>query len=153
MHDYRRILALIDLSEQGTAVARRALQLSRQEGAELAFLHLIEPDPTLDGGYPAPGREVERSAYEQASLRRLKRIADGMDAGEVALLAHFGQPAVGFAASIEQWRPDLVVVARDPGYLSGRHDLLTMGQANAGGGRLANLFRGLLQPLRSLYAS
>lgn len=54
MHDYRRVLALVDFSDAGSTVARRALNLARLEGAELAFLHLINPDPSLDGGYPPP---------------------------------------------------------------------------------------------------
>jgi nucleotide-binding universal stress UspA family protein len=152
MHDYRRILALIDLSKEGAAVARRALHLARLGGAELVFLHLVEHDPVLDGGYPPPGRDVERSAYEQAALRRLKFLADGLDAKEAVLQARFGQAAQGFADCIADWQPDLVVVAQDPGYLSGRHDLLTLGRASAGGGRLVRLLRDLLLPFRTGFA-
>lgn len=128
MHDYRRILALVDFSEAGTKVAQRALKLARLGQTELAFLHLIEPDPCADGGYPAPSRGDCEQGYQQAALRRLAFLKATMAADDVQLLARYGQPAHDFAACVADWRPDLVVAGDDPGYLGGRHDLLILGR-------------------------
>ena len=145
MHDYHRILAVVDFSESGLAAARRALNLARLGRAKLAFLHLIEPDAGLDGGYPPPGRQEARQAFEQAGLRRLAFLAANLAVEEAELLARFGHPGEGFALSIAEWRPDLVVAGDDPGYLGGRHDLLILGLATRGG-RMMRLLRTFLVP-------
>ncbi len=143
MHDYRRILALVDFNDAGSAVARRALKLARLGQAELAFLHLIAPDASLDGGYPPASRQANKQGFEQAALRRLAFLGATLGADEAALLARYGQPACSFADCMAEWRPDLVVAGVDPGYLSGRHDLLTLGQSGAGSGRLARWLHAL----------
>ncbi|HNQ05206.1 MAG TPA: universal stress protein [Thiobacillaceae bacterium] len=145
MHDYRRILALVDFTHAGTSVARRALGLASLEGARLAFLHLIPPDPALDGGYPGPGRQTEAREFEQAALRRLDFLRGTLGAGEVELLARYGQAHRGFADGIRHWQPDLVVAEYDTGYLGGRHDLLTLGHRPARNG-LARMLRHWLVP-------
>lgn len=145
MHDYRRILALVDFSEAGTAVARRALNLARLGGTELAFMHLIEPDPGLDGGYPPPSHRQCEQGFEQAALRRLAFLAANLGAGEAELLARYGRPGEAFASGIAAWRPDLVVAGDDPGFLGGRHDLLTLGRS-ASIGRMQRFMRQLFIP-------
>jgi nucleotide-binding universal stress UspA family protein len=144
MNDYQRILALVDFDRDGAAVVRRASRLTRLGQAELALLHLIEPDPNLDGGYPMPSRTSLRDGYEQAALRRLGFLAASLDAGEAVHLARYGRAAEMFAEGVAAWRPDLVIAAADPGYLSGRHDLLILGRHPVSGGRLARLFGNLL---------
>ncbi|MDD5391131.1 MAG: universal stress protein [Gallionellaceae bacterium] len=147
MRDYRRILAVVDFSDSGQAVARRALALARLGQAELALLHLIEPDATLDGGYPPPSRAASQQAYEAEALRRLNFLAANLAAGDAKLLARYGQPRRAFADCVATWQPDLVVADHNPGYLHGGHDLLTLGQAKHGaGGRLIRLIQHFLAP-------
>ena len=147
MREYRRILAVVDLNEAGRAVAERALALSQLGRCELVLLHLIEPDVGLDGGYPAPSRAVARQGYETEGLRRLQFFAASLGAGEAKLQARYGQPRSAFADCAAAWQPDLVVAAYDPGYLGGRHDLLTLGQAKRSvGGHLLRLLQHLFAP-------
>lgn len=146
MHNYRRILALVDFSTDGATVARRALRLARMERAELAFLHLIPPDTALDGGYPAPGPNALAEGYEKAALRRLTFLRATLEADGVHLLARYGHPAGGFADCISQWRPDLVVAADNPGYLGGRHDLLTLGRKRRPTGGIRQWLRRFMAP-------
>ena len=143
---YRRILALVDFSDTGPAVARRALNLARLEGAELAFLHLIDPDPSLDGGYPPPTLKEQAQGFEQAALRRLTFLRANLGADSAKLLARYGQPAHSFADCVADWRPDLVVAGDDPGYLGGHHDLLTLGRKHGHSGGLKQLLRGFMAP-------
>jgi len=146
MHSYRRILALVDFSDAGAAVVRRALGLARLEGAELAFLHLIPPDPTPDGGYPAPGPKAQAEGFERAALRRMEFLRATLGADGVELLARYGHPARGFADCITQWHPDLVVAGDNPGYLGGRHDLLTLGRRRGPTGGIRQWLRRFMVP-------
>jgi len=146
MRNYLRILAVVDFTDNGRAVARRALSLARLGQAELALLHLVEPDTGLEGGYPPPSRAASQQSYETEALRRLNFFAANLGAGEAKLLVHYGQPRRAFADCIAVWRPDLVVADNDPGYLGGRHDLLTLGRSNNGGGRLIRLLQHFLAP-------
>lgn len=133
MREYRRILALVDLDDaQHEAVARRALNLARLGRAELVLLHLIEPDPSLDGGYPAPSRQATRQGFEAGGIRRLAFLAARLGAGEADLRVRYGEPAREFEACARECMPDLVIAARDTGFIAGRHDLLLLGAANTG---------------------
>lgn len=145
--NYRRILALVAFDDTDTAVVRRAHGLARLEGAQLALLHLVPPETSLDGGYPPPSRRELAQGLEQAALRRMAflKATLGVDAAE--LLACHGQPRQGFDACITQWQPDLVVAGDDPGYLAGHHDLLTLGRKDRRQGRFMKLVRGLALPL------
>jgi len=132
MRDYRHILALVDPDDRHhDGVIHRALNLARLGGAQLALLHLIEPDPSLDGGYPPPSHEAARQGFEAGGMRRLAFLAARLEAGEATLLARYGDPASEFAACAGELAPDLVIAAHDPGYLGGRHDLLLLGTATA----------------------
>jgi nucleotide-binding universal stress UspA family protein len=146
MRDYRRILAVVDFNEPGRTVARRALSLARMGEAELLLLHLIPLDTSLDGGYPPPSRKASQQSYEAEGLRRLKFFAASLDADKVVLQARYDQPRSAFADCIAAWQPDLVVADHDPGFLGGRHDLLTLGRAPRGGGRLLRLLQHLIAP-------
>lgn len=76
-------------------------------------------------------------------MRRLALLGAYLEAGKATLLARYGQPARSFADCMAEWHPDLVVAGIDPGYLSGRHDLLTLGQSGAGGGRIGRWLHAL----------
>lgn len=108
--------------------ARRALNLARAMGAELAFLHLVAPDPALDGGYPPPSRAELARGFEAAAQRRLAFLSSSLNAEDTTLLSRYGPPEQAFADCLADWLPDLVVADADPGYLGGRHDLLLLGQ-------------------------
>ncbi len=145
MPEYLRILALVDFDD--ARVARRALNLARAMGAELAFLHLIPPDPGLDGGYPPPSRAELATGFEAAALRRLAFLSGSLNAEDTTLLSRYGPPEQAFSDCLADWRPDLVVADADPGYLGGRHDLLLLGQAASGRGWLRRLLGQILAPV------
>lgn len=132
MHDYQRILALVDFSRDGEKVAWRALRLARMTGAEVAWLHLIDADGQLDGGYPRPSRTSQAQGYEDAARLRLRHLAAALHGDEAILAARYGEAATAYLEYTETWRPDLVIAAADPGYLAGPHDLLLLGKAPRG---------------------
>lgn len=146
MSEYRRILAVVDFDDAGARAARRAFNLARSMDAELALLHLVEPDPNPDGGYPPPSRVELAHGYESAALRRLAFMSGSIGADGGTLLARYGAPAQNFAAVVGDWHPDLVVAASDPGFLDGRHDLLLIGRQNGRRGWLRRWLDHLLAP-------
>jgi hypothetical protein len=126
---YQRIVALIRFDAMDRPTAEKALLLARLTGAELDFLHLIEPDGALDGGYPggAPG-EVAR-ALVAASLRRLAFLAAQLDATEARCHAVQAPPRQGFLRHVQARQPDLVVTGEPHDYLAGPHDVLILSPA------------------------
>ncbi len=144
MPEYRRILAVVDFDN--AHLPRRAFNLARAMGAELAFLHIIPPDPSLDGGYPPPSRAELARGFEAAALRRLAFLSAQLQLDGAALLARYGLPEQAFTEIATDWNPDLVVADTDPGYLSGRHDLLLMGRAHGRQGWLKRALGQILLP-------
>jgi nucleotide-binding universal stress UspA family protein len=140
MKPYRRILTLIDFDPQSEGVAQRALLLARLNRAQLAFVHLVEPDAALDGGYPATSPKASADALEAGALRRLNFMAAQLGAGEAECLTGFGPRTQVFQRILKDWQPDLVVAARPLPAKAGAVDCLVAAQSGqAGGGRLKRL--------------
>lgn len=132
MHEtlpYQRVLALINFDGSDEKIARKALLLARLNRAQLVFLHLIEPDATLDGGYPVSSPKADSAAFEAGARRRLDFLATQVGADEAKCIAHCAPVRQGFQQQLKAWRPDLVVSAQDPGFLGGPHDLLILGRS------------------------
>src|SRR5512139_2100608 len=109
MRPYQRIVALIDFDDLDGQTAEKALLLARLNRAKLDFLHLIEPDGALDGGYPGGNSQATARSLEAASLRRLNFLAAQLGAAEATCHAIHGPLRQGFLRHVEEWRPDLVV--------------------------------------------
>lgn len=145
LQPYRRILALIRFDATDGLTAEKALLLARLNRAQLDFLHLIEPDGALDGGYTRSGTEDAARALEAASLRRLNFLAAQLGAGEARCDAVYGPPRQGFQHHVGEWQPDLVVVGEPSAYVDGPHDVLVLSAARRHrGGRLRDILMLLL---------
>lgn len=143
LRPYRRILVLIRFDAMDGATAEKALMLARMNRAELDFLHLIEPDGALDGGYPGGIRQAAVDDLKRASLRRLDFLAAGLGASEARCHALYGPPGQGFREYVREWRPDLIVTSEQAAYLAGPCDVLVLSTAkqSSRGGLLAALAR------------
>lgn len=145
LHPYRRILALIRFDARDGATAGKALLLARMNRAELDFLHVIEPDGTLDGGYPGSTRQATVDDLRRASLRRLDFLAAGLGAGEARCHAIYGPLRQGFLEYAREWQPDLVVTSEQGSFLAGPYDVLVLSAAEQPRpGRLLDALGGLL---------
>lgn len=134
---YQRVLALVSLDGTDERIMRKALLLARLNQARLVFLHLVEPDAALDGGYPSAGARADAAALERGALRRLDFLAAQLGAGEAECVALHGPARQRFNQAAKKWQPDLVVSAQDFDFLSGAHDVLTLGRGRRKkGGRL-----------------
>lgn len=119
------------------ATAEKALMLARLNQAQLDFLHFIEPDGTLDGGYPGSTRQATVQDLERASIRRLEFLAAHLGAGEARCHAMYGPPWQAFRQYVRDGQPDLIVTGEQAGYLAGPHDVLVLsGAQRSQGGRL-----------------
>jgi nucleotide-binding universal stress UspA family protein len=138
---YQRILALIHFDALDDQTAEKALLLARQNEAKLDFLHLIEPDGALDGGYPNGGPKATAFGLETAALRRLNFLAARMGADGASCHALCAPLRQGFRRHVREWHPDLVVAGEHHDYLSGSHDVLILSHARRPqrGGLIAGL--------------
>lgn len=134
---YRRILALIRFDAADGVTVEKALMLARLNQAQLDFLHLIEPDGTLDGGYPGSTRQATVQDLERASCRRLEFLAARLGAGEAHCHAIYGPHWQAFRRYVRDGQPDLIVTREPVAYLAGPHDVLVLsGVQRSQGGRL-----------------
>lgn len=134
---YRRILALIRFDAMDGVTAEKALMLARLNQAQLDFLHLIEPDGTLDGGYPGSTRQATVRDLEHASLRRLEYLAAQLGAGEARCHAIYAPLRQGFRQYVRDGQPDLIITGEQAACLTGPHDVLVLsGSQRPQGGRL-----------------
>ncbi len=150
-HPYRRVLALINFDSTDETIARKALLLARLNRAQLVFLHLIEPNAALDGGYPAASTKADAASLEAGARHRLDFLVTQLGAGEAECMACSGPLRQTFKQVLQTWQPDLVVAAAEAGLPTGSCDVLILGQNNSPkGGRLIGRFTawlsGSLQP-------
>jgi hypothetical protein len=135
LQPYRRILALVRFDACDGAIVEKALLLARLNRAQLDFLHLIEQDGELDGGYWRGSRREAARALEAAALRRLAFLAASMGAGEACCHARHGPHRQGFARHIRHLPPDLVVTGDASASVDGPHDVLVLSGGRRRGGR------------------
>ncbi len=135
LQPYRRILALVRFDASDAVVVEKALLLARLNRAQLDFLHLIEPDGALDGGYPGASHRQTARALEAAALRRLEFLVARQGAHEARCHTRYGPRRQGFARHIRQLPPDLVVTGATPAGVDGPHDVLVLAAGRGGRGR------------------
>ena len=70
MHDYRKILVCLDLTEESEKIAGRAKALAATFGAELTLLHVVEYVPVEPMGEALlPAVQIEGELAERARVR------------------------------------------------------------------------------------
>lgn len=86
---YKKVLFATDFDEVGISAAHKAKKIADENGAELIFVHVVEPIPA----YAYPGfagfAEVELSIREQAE-KELNAIADQLGVDAKHRLLEFG---------------------------------------------------------------
>lgn len=120
---------MIQFDAMDGAIAEKALMLARLNRAELEFLHLIEPDGMLDGGYPGSSRQAGIDDLKRAALRRLEFLAASLGAGEARCHAEYGSPRQEFHEYAREHQPDLIVTGEQAAYLAGSCDVLVLSAA------------------------
>jgi universal stress protein A len=102
MSPYRRILLVVDLTEDSSAVGRRASALAAATGAEVELLHVVEFVPVEPMGETLmPAVQIEEELLQKAGAR-LQALA--------AELGFGGKPCHVEAGNVKS---EIVRIARD----------------------------------------
>jgi len=111
MADYRRILIVVDLTEDSLPIGRRGLALAKAFGAEAELLHVVEYVPVEPLGETLmPSVQIEDELLERARGRL------------AALSADLGIPATSWRVEAGNVKSEILRVARE------RHaDLIVLG--------------------------
>jgi universal stress protein A len=111
MPEYRRILLVVDLTEDSLPIGRRAQALATALGAEIDLLHVVEYVPVEPMGETLmPAVQIEDELLERAN----QRLA--------ALGAELGVPAASCRVEAGNVKAEIVRIARE------RHtDLIVLG--------------------------
>src|SRR5579872_3257650 len=108
---YRRILHVVDLSEDSAALGRRALALASAIGAEIELLHVVEFVPVEPMGETLmPAVQIEGELLARAQ----QRLA--------ALAGELGVPESATHVEVGNVKSEIVRVARERGA-----DLIVLG--------------------------
>ncbi len=117
MQTYRRILALVDLSAKGEAVARRAFQLARAGNAALALAAVVDYTPGFESDHvPFMGPREFREAMLRDVSARLAAMRERVGAAGAEVLVGFGRAPRAVPDMARSWRPDLVLVGSHEGH-------------------------------------
>jgi universal stress protein A len=111
MPEYRRILLVVDLTEDSLPIGRRAQALAAALGAEIDLLHVVEYVPVEPMGETLmPAVQIEDELLDRARQRL------------TALAAQIGVPAAGCRVEAGNVKAEIVRIARE------RHaDLIVLG--------------------------
>ncbi|MGQ0833454.1 MAG: universal stress protein [Gammaproteobacteria bacterium] len=102
MSGYRRILLVVDLSEDSLIIARRAQNLAALLGAEVELLHVVEFVPVESMGETLmPAVQIEEELLERAR----QRLA--------ALAADLGLPTARCRVEAGNVKSEIVRIARE----------------------------------------
>lgn len=107
---FRRILVAADESAFAARAADVALELARSLGAELAFMHVIDPSlvSAPESGIPA-GQLI--ALAEQDGRRLLAAFSQRASAQPPPLeFIHVGKPATEIVKAAKDWPADLIVI-------------------------------------------
>jgi universal stress protein A len=111
MSIYRRILAVIDLTDDSLEVARRALAISQSCGAsELEFLHVVEyvpVEPLSDSLMPAV--QIETELLERAR-RKLDELASRLGVQGAPHRVEAGNVKTEIVRVARERQVDLIVI-------------------------------------------
>jgi universal stress protein A len=110
MADYNKVLMAVDLSEDSDKVAERALAISRNNGADLHVIHVIEPLSFAYGGdIPMDFSGIQDEIHQQAT-QQTEKFSEKHGIAEGRRHVVLGQPEVEIHAMAEEIGADLIVV-------------------------------------------
>jgi universal stress protein A len=107
---YRRVLLVVDLTEDSRAVGARARAIAATSGAELALLHVVEYVPVEPMGETLmPAVEIEQELVQRAR-ERLRALARELALADAPCRVEAGNTKAEIVRVATEWRADLVVI-------------------------------------------
>jgi universal stress protein A len=109
-HLYRRILLVVDLSEDSMTIGARARAIAAACGAEIALLHVVEYVPVEPMGETLlPAVEIEEELIKRAG-ERLRELARQLGLPDAACHVEAGNTKAEIVRVAADTHSDLVVI-------------------------------------------
>jgi universal stress protein A len=110
MSAYRRILVVVDLSEDSLLIGRRAQALATTSGADIALLHVVEFVPVEPMGETLmPSVQIEDELLERAR-QRLATLAEELGIASSAARVEAGNVKSEIVRIAREYKADLIVL-------------------------------------------
>jgi universal stress protein A len=108
---YRRVLLVVDLSEDSLAIGRKAQALAAAlGGAEVELLHVVEFVPVEPVGETLmPAVRVEQELLQQAQ-QRVAALARELGLGGASWRVESGNVKAEIVRVAREWRADLIIL-------------------------------------------
>jgi universal stress protein A len=107
---YRRVLVVVDLTDDSLAIARRAQALVQALGAEIELLHVVEFVPVEPLGETLmPAVQIEQELLERAQ-RRLRSLAAQLGVADAACLVESGNVKAQIVRVARERHTDLIAI-------------------------------------------
>ena len=110
MSAYRRILVVVDLTEDSLLIGRRAQALATTFGADIALLHVVEFVPVEPMGETLmPSVQIEEELLERAR-QRVATLADELGIASSAARVEAGNVKSEIVRIAREYKADLIVL-------------------------------------------
>jgi len=110
MDPYKRLLLVVDLSEDSLTIGRRAVGLARLFGARIDLLHVFEFVPVEPMGETLmPAVQIEEELLERAK-QRLAALGDELGLGDAELFVEAGNVKSEILRVARERGTDLIVI-------------------------------------------
>jgi len=110
MSIYRRVLLVLDLSEDSATVGRRACALAASEGAEVELLHVVEFVPVEPMGETImPAVQIENELLQRAT-DRLRAMATELGVAQAVCHVEAGNVKSEIVRIARERHADLIVL-------------------------------------------
>jgi universal stress protein A len=107
---YRRVLLVVDLTEDSLVIGRKALALAAAFGAEVELLHVVEFVPVEPMGETLmPAVPVERELLQQAQ-QRVATLAGQLGLSGAACRVESGNVKAEIVRVAREWAADLIIL-------------------------------------------
>lgn len=107
---YRRVLLVVDLTEDSLAIGRKAQALAAALGAEVALLHVVEFVPVEPMGETLmPAVQVERELLQQAQ-QRVAALARDLGLSGASCRVQTGNVKAEIVRAAREWAADLIIL-------------------------------------------
>lgn len=128
MINYKKIIAAVDLSEEGEAVMARALSIAKASDATLMLLHVIEPIGYAYGGDIPLDIGALQLQMDQTARAQLAQYGEKFGVAKAHQQVAIGRPETEIHRLAEDQGADLIVVGSH-----GRHGIQLLLGSTANG--------------------